>query len=154
MSPVSGSHGGVSGSCSAPTSGSVCETLKTDAVRKKTGDLAEQPGLGHPSPKAEQLEPAVDAPDALPTPAQLRLHRGQRRRLRNPAQDAQQKLIYEINRRFGGRRGRVAGDADRTQPRPRVLLSVKAPLVVAIALPDRGELELNPVGDRRGDQRV
>jgi hypothetical protein len=92
-------------------------------------------------------------PDSLPPAAKLRLERGQRRRLRNPAEHAEQELVDEFDRR---RRSRapVAGNADRAQPRSGVLRAVQAPLVMAISVPDRSELEVDPVGDRGGDQRT
>ena len=69
-----------------------------------------------------QFEPAVDASDALSAAAQLGLERGQRRRLRDPAKHAEQKLVDEIDNRPAG--GWLAGDAQRAQPRSGVFLAV------------------------------
>jgi hypothetical protein len=105
-----------------------------------------------PSAQREQFEPAADASDALSAAAQLGLEGGQRRRLGDPTEHAEQELVDEIDHRPAC--GWLVGDAERAQPRSGVLLAVQAPLVVAIPLPDRGELKVDPVGNRRGDQRA
>jgi hypothetical protein len=50
--------------------------------------------------------------------------------------------------------GARVGAADRTQPPWRVAVAVQATLLVAIAWPCCGELEVDPVTDRGGDQRT
>jgi hypothetical protein len=93
----------------------------------------------------------VHASDPLSAAAELGLERGQRRRLGDPAKHAQQELVDEIDDRPN--RGWLAGDAERAKPRSGVLLAMQAPLVMAIPLPDRRELKVDPVGNRRCDQR-
>jgi hypothetical protein len=110
-----------------------------------------QPRLRHPSAQREQREPAVDTSDPLPPAAELGLERGQRGRLGDPAEHAEQQLVDEIDLRPACRW--LAGDAERAQPRSGVLLAVQTPVVVPIPLPDRGELKVDPVGNRRCDQR-
>jgi hypothetical protein len=115
----------------------------------RPGDLAEQPRLRHPPAERKQLGPAVDASDALSAATQLGLERGQRGWLGDPAEHAEQQLVGEIDHRPPG--GWLPGDAERAQPRSGVLLAVQTPLVVAIPLPDRGELKVDPVTHRRCD---
>jgi hypothetical protein len=112
---------------------------------RSPGDLAEQARLPDAAAQREQLEPAVQAPRPLTTPAQLRLQRRQRHRLCELVERADHYLVDQVDRLgVAGRAVRGAlrpclFAADRAQPHRRVLLAVAAALVVAVTGPGRCE---------------